>query len=109
MGGLEGAVHVAGVDVVGCPGVGGVGSLAAEVAGDGGCADVRGFAFVSRSVEGGSFVDFAVHGADVESAAVEAGDWEASGFTGVAAAHVAPSRGSCRCLLARRVRGSDRR
>ena len=62
---MEGTVHVAGEHVVGCPGVGGVGSLAAEVAGDGGCADVCGFAFVSGSVERGSFVDFAVDGAQV--------------------------------------------
>ena len=96
---LEGTGWVAGVDVVGGPGVGGVGSSAAEVAGDGGCADVCGFAFVSGSVEGGSFVYFAVHGADVEPAAVEAGDGEASWLIGVAAAHVAPSRGCCRCLV----------
>ena len=105
----EGTGWVAGVDVVGCPGVGGVGSSAAEVAGDGGCSDVCRFLSVATSVQRGSFVYFAVHGAGVEPAAVEAGDWEASGFIGVAAAHVAPSRGCCRCLVAGRVHGSDRR
>ena len=88
--GLKWAGWVAGAGVVGCPGVGCVGSLAAEVAGDGGCADVCGFLPVAPSVEDWSFVDFAVHGAGVESAAVEAWDGDASGFTGVAAAHVAP-------------------
>ena len=87
---LEAAVGVAGGYVVGCPGVGGVGSSAADVAGDGGGADVCGFASVSASVEGGSFVYFAVDGAGVEPAAVEAGDGESAGLTGVAAAHVAP-------------------
>ena len=62
---MEGTVHVAGEHVVGCPGVGGVGSLAAQVAGDGGCSDVLGFLSVSASVEDWSFVDFAVDGADV--------------------------------------------
>ena len=88
--GFEWTGWVAWEYVVGCPGVGCVGSGAAEVAGDGVCADVCGFAFVSGSVEGWSFVYFAVNGAQVESAAVEAGDREASGFIGVAAAHVAP-------------------
>ena len=87
---LEGTGWVAGAGVVGCPGVGGVGSSAADVAGDGGGADVCGFASVAPSVEGGSFVDLAVHGTQVEPAAVEAGDREAAGLTGVAAAHVAP-------------------
>ena len=87
---MEGAVGVAWCEVVGCPGVGCVGSCAAEVAGDGGCADVCGFLPVSASVERGSFVYFAVHGAGVEPAAVEAGDREAAGFTGVSAAHGAP-------------------
>ena len=104
MGGLEGTGWVAGAGVVGCPGVGGVGSCAAQVAGDGGCSNVCRFLSVATSVEGGSFVYFAVHGADVESAAVKAWDWEASGFIGVSAAHGVPLRGSCRCLLARRVR-----
>ena len=107
MGGLEGAGGVAGAGVVGCPGVGGVGSLAAEVAGDGGCSNDCGLVSVLASVQRWSFVDFAVHGAGVESAAVKAGDWEASGFTGVSAAHGVPLRGSCRCLMAgccRRVR-----
>ena len=90
MGGLEGAVGVAGEYVVGCPGVGCVGSLAADVAGGGGCSDVCGFLPVSASVEGWSFVYFAVDGAGVEPAAVEAGDGESAGLTGVAAAHVAP-------------------
>ena len=67
---LEGTGWVAGAGVVGCPGVGGVGSSAAEVAGDGGCSDVCGFLPVSASVEDWSFVDFAVHGTQVESAAV---------------------------------------
>ena len=88
--GPEWTVDVAWCEVVGGPGVGCVGSLAAEVAGDGGGADVCGFASVSASVEGGSFVQFAVDGAGVEPAAVEAGDREAAGLTGVAAAHVAP-------------------
>ncbi len=87
---MEGAVGVAGDHVVGCPGVGCVGPLAADAAGDGGCSDVCGFPPVSASVEGWSFVYLAVHGAGVEPAAVEAGDREAAGFTGVAAAHVAP-------------------
>ena len=87
---MEWTVWVAGEYVVGCPGVGCVGSSAAEVAGDGGCADVCGFLPVSALVERWSFVYFAVHGAGVEPAAVEAGDREAAGFTGVAAAHVAP-------------------
>ena len=87
---MEGTVHVACEYVVGCPGVGGVGSFAAQVAGDGGCADVCGFAFVSGSVERGSFMYFAVDSAQVESAAVEAWDGDASGFTGVAAAHGVP-------------------
>ena len=87
---MEWTVWVAGEYVVGCPGVGGVCSCAADVAGDGGCSDVLGFASVSASVEGWSFVYFAVDGAGVEPAAVEAWDGEASGFTGVAAAHVAP-------------------
>ena len=105
MGGLEGAGGVAGAGVVGCPGVGGVGSLAAEVAGDGGCSNDCGLVSVLASVERGSFVYFAVHGADVEPPAVEAWDWESSWLIGVAAAHVAPLRGCCRCLLAcRRVR-----
>ena len=90
MGGLEWTGGVAGEYVVGCPGVGCVGSSAAEVAGDGGCSDVCGFLPVSASVEGGSFVYFAVDGTQVESAAVEAGDWEAAGFIGVAAAHGVP-------------------
>jgi hypothetical protein len=68
--GLEWTVHVAWLGVVGCPGVGCVGSSAAEVAGDGGCADVCGFLPVAPSVEGGSFVYFAVHGTQVEPAAV---------------------------------------
>ena len=101
---LEGTVHVAGEQMVGCPGVGCVGSSAAQVAGDGGCADVRGFAFVSGSVERWSFVYFAVHGADVEPPAVEAWDWEASWLIGVAAAHGVPLRGCCRCLVAGQVR-----
>ena len=88
--GLEGAVGVAWGDVVGCPGVCCVCSLAAEVAGGGGGADVCGFASVSASVEDWSFVYFAVDGTQVEPAAVEAGDWEAAWLTGVAAAHVAP-------------------
>ena len=87
---MEGAVWVAGAGVVGCPGVGCVGSLAADVAGDGSGADVGRFASVSASVEGGSFVQFAVDGTQVEPAAVEAGDGEAAGLTGVAAAHGAP-------------------
>ena len=87
---MEGAIGVAGAGVVGCPGVGGVGPLAAEVAGDGSGADVCGFLPVSASVERGSFVQFAVHGTQVEPAAVEAGDREAAGLTGVAAAHGAP-------------------
>ena len=87
---MEWAGWVAGEHVVGCPGVGCVGSCAADVAGDGGGADVGRFAPVSASVEGWSFVQFAVDGAGVEPAAVEAGDGEAAGFTGVAAAHVAP-------------------
>ena len=90
MGGLEWTVHIAGEYVVGCPGVGGVCSSAAEVAGDGGCADVCGFLPVAPSVEGGPFVDFAVDGAGVEPAAVEAGDGDSSGFIGVAAAHGVP-------------------
>ena len=88
--GLEWAVGVAWLGVVGCPGVGGVCSSAADVAGDGGCADVCGFLPVAPSVEGGPFVDFAVHGASVEPAAVEAGDGDSSGFIGVAAAHGVP-------------------
>ena len=88
--GLEGAVGVAWCEVVGCPGVGGVGSSAADVAGDGGGADVCGFASVAPSVEDWSFVYLAVDGTQVEPAAVEAGDREAAGLTGVAAAHVAP-------------------
>ena len=87
---MEGTVGVAGEHVVGCPGVGCVGSLAAEVAGDGGCSDVCGFLPVAPSVEGGPFVDFAVHGAGVEPAAVEAGDGEAPRFIGVSAAHGVP-------------------
>ena len=87
---MEGTGGVAGVDVVGCPGVCRVGSLATQVAGDGGCSNVCGFASVAPSVQGWSFVDFAVDGAGVESAAVEAWDWEASGFIGVAAAHGVP-------------------
>ena len=87
---MKGAVHVAWCEVVGCPWVGGVGPLAAEVAGDGGGADVCGFPSVSASVERWSFVYFAVDGAGVEPAAVEAGDREASRLTGVAAAHGAP-------------------
>ena len=97
--GLEWTVGVAWCEVVGCPRVGGVGSSAADVAGDGGCSDVCRFLSVSALVEGGSFVDFAVHGAGVELAAVEAWDWESSWFIGVADAHVAPSRGCCRCLM----------
>jgi hypothetical protein len=88
--GLEWTVHVAWLGVVGCPGVCCVGSSAAEVAGDGGCADVCGFLPVAPSVEGGPFVDFAVDGAGVEPAAVEAGDGDSSGFIGVAAAHGVP-------------------
>ena len=88
--GLKGAVGVAGDHVVGCPGVGCVGPLAADAAGGGGCSDVCGFSSVSASVEGWSFMYLAVDGAQVEPPAVEAGDREASGFTGVAAAHVAP-------------------
>ena len=120
--GLEGTVDVAGEDMVGCPGVCRVGSCAAEVAGDGGCSDVCGFLPVAPSVQRGSFVYFAVHGTDVESAAVKAGDGEASGFTGVAAAHDSPPRGSSRrldgflylenpgpILIPPRVRRSDRR
>ena len=87
---LEWTVHVAGEHVVGCPGVGGVGSSAADVAGDGGCSDVCGFLPVAPAVERWSFVYFAVDGTQVESAAVEAGDWEAAGFIGVAAAHGVP-------------------
>ena len=102
--GPEWAGGVAWEYVVGCPGVGGVGSLAAEVAGDGGCSNDCGLVSVLASVQRWLFVDFAVHGADVESAAVKAWDWEASGFIGVSAAHGVPLRGSCRCLLARRVR-----
>lgn len=88
--GPQWTVDVAWCEVVGCPWVGCVGSLAADVAGGGGCSDVCGFASVAPSVEGWSFVQFAVHGAQVEPAAVEAGDGEAAGLTGVAAAHVAP-------------------
>jgi hypothetical protein len=88
--GLEWAVGVAGVGVVGCPGVGGVCSSAAEVAGDGGCSDVCGFLPVAPSVQRWLFVDFAVHGAGVEPAAVEAGDGEAPRFIGVSAAHGVP-------------------
>ena len=88
--GPQWTVDVAWCEVVGCPGVGCVCPLAAEVAGGGGCADVCGFLPVSASVEGWSFVQFAVDGAGVEPAAVEAGDWEAAGLTGVAAAHGAP-------------------
>ena len=87
---MEGAGWVAGEYVVGCPGVGCVGPLAADVAGDGGGADVCGFLPVSASVQRGSYVYFAVDGAQVEPAAFEAGDREAAGLTGVAAAHVAP-------------------
>ena len=87
---MEWTVDVAWCEVVGCPGVGGVGSLAADVAGGGVGADVCGFLPVSASVEDWSFVYFAVHGAQVEPAAVEAGDREAAGLTGVAAAHGAP-------------------
>ena len=87
---MEWAVGVAWCGVVGCPGVGCVGSSAAEVAGDGCCANICGFLPVSALVEGWSFVYFAVDGAGVESAAVEAGDREASRFIGGAAAHVAP-------------------
>ena len=87
---LEGAVGVAGEYVVGCPWVCCVCSLAAEVAGDGGGADVCGFLPVSASVEDWSFVYFAVDGTQVEPAAVEAGDREAAWLTGVAAAHGAP-------------------
>ena len=90
MGGPQWTVDVAWGEVVGCPGVGCVGSSAADVAGGGGCADVCGFLPVSASVEGGSFVDLAVHGTQVEPAAVEAGDRESAGLTGVAAAHGAP-------------------
>jgi hypothetical protein len=90
VGGLEWTVDVAWCEVVGCPGVGGVGSLAADVAGGGGGADVCGFLPVAPAVERGSFVYFAVHGAQVEPAAVEAGDGEAAGLIGAAAAHVAP-------------------
>ena len=88
--GFEWTGGVAGEYVVGCPGVGGVCSSAAQVAGDGGCSDVCGFLSVAPSVEGGSVVYFAVQGAGVEPAAVEAGDGEASGFIGVAAAHGVP-------------------
>ena len=103
--GLEWTGWVAGEHVVGCPGVGGVGSGSAEVAGDGGCSNDCGLVSVLALVEDWSFVDFAVHGAGVESAAVEAGDWEASWLIGVSAAHGVPLRGCCRCLLAcRRVR-----
>ena len=70
MGGLEWTVDVAWCEVVGCPGVGGVGSLAADVAGGGGGADVCGFLPVSASVKDWSFVYLAVHGAQVEPAAV---------------------------------------
>ena len=87
---MEWAVGVACVDVVGGPGVGCVGSSAAEVAGDGVGSDVCGFVFVSGSVEGGSFMYFAVHGTGVEPAAVEAWDREASRLIGVSAAHGAP-------------------
>ena len=87
---FEWAVGVACEYVVGGPWVGAIGSFAADVAGDGGCADVCGFAFVSGSVERGSFMYFAVDSAQVESAAVEAWDWEASWLIGVAAAHGAP-------------------
>jgi len=87
---LQWTVHVAGEYVVGCPGVGCVGSSAAEVAGDGCGSDVCGFLSVAPSVQRWSFVDLAVDGADVESAAVEARDREAAWLTGVAAAHVAP-------------------
>jgi len=104
VGGFEWAVGVAGAGVVGCPGVGGVCSSAAEVAGDGGCSDVCRFLPVSASVQRWLFVEFAVDGTQVEPAAVEAGDGEASGFTGVAAAHGVPLRGCCRGLVARRVR-----
>ena len=88
--GPQWTVDVAWCEVVGCPGVGCVGSLAADVAGGGGGADVCGFLPVSASVQGGSFVQFAVDGTQVEPAAVEAGDREAAGLIGVAAAHVAP-------------------
>ena len=81
---------VAGEYVVGCPGVGCVGSLAADVAGGGGGSDVCGFLPVAPAVERGSFVYLAVHGAGVEPAAVEAGDGEAARLTGVAAAHGVP-------------------
>ena len=90
MGGPQWTVDVAWCEVVGCPGVGCVCPLAAEVAGGGSGADVCGFLSVSASVEDWSFVYFAVHGAQVEPAAVEAGDREAAGLIGVAAAHVAP-------------------
>ena len=70
MGGLEGASGVAGEDMVGGPRVGGVGSLAAEVAGDCGCSNVCRFLSVAPSVERWSFVYFAVDGTQVESAAV---------------------------------------
>ena len=88
--GLEWAGGVAGNYVVGCPGVGGVCSFAADVAGGGGGADVCGFLSVAPAVERWSFVYFAVHGTQVEPAAVEAGDGESSGFIGVVAAHGAP-------------------
>ena len=104
MGGLEGAGGVAGAGVVGCPGVGGVGSCAADVAGDGGRSNDCGLVSVLASVQRGSFVYFAVDGADVEPAAVEAWDWEASWLIGVAAAHGVPLRGCCRCLVAGQVR-----
>ena len=88
--GPQWTVDVAWGEVVGCPGVGCVGSSAADVAGDGGCSDVCGFLPVAPAVERWSFVDLAVDGTQVEPAAVEAGDREAAGLIGVAAAHVAP-------------------
>ena len=87
---FEWAVGVACEYVVGGPWVGAIGSFAADVAGDGGCADVCCFEFVLGSVEGWSFMYFAVDSAQVESAAVHAWDREAPRLTGVAAAHVAP-------------------
>jgi len=70
VGGFEWAVGVAGAGVVGCPGVGGVGSSAAQVAGDGCGSDVGRLASVFALVEGWLFVEFAVDGAQVEPAAV---------------------------------------